>query len=215
MSTTIIPSLGLLDQMQSTEISKVNARLLMRNPHGPTVYAGLFGQHVPPHVYAEAMKTSLRIAAGTLDEREDAISLDVPRYASLGDAMRLADAEESVAIEAAMAGALKGSAIPYNTSIDQCGSEALADFELKVIRPNVVDRSAWTRSDTMMVALILFSYRDFEPTLYQWYGKSIGPGVVMALQRYRLANQSDPLSLRVKNFNLALILYILRHTIVN
>ena len=82
---------------------------------------------------------------------------------------------------------------------------------MEFVKPHVIDMSSWKRHDTMMLALLLFSYLDFEPIVYERYGNRLGAGIIPALQTYRATQQSSPASLEGRNFNLALVLYVMHH----
>lgn len=207
MEPAIYESLDSLNGIMSDEASKMVTRVLMRNAYGGSVYAGLFGRTLPHHVILNARQTVKQVES---QELQIATGIDVPPYAPLGDVIRALDPERSKKVDEWLIESLTDEYLSFPTLIDGRGSAALDDF-FSDIKEHVVDMGGWKRHDTMVVALILYSYQDFELPLMDYYGSRVAQGIVPALHRYRIKQKSSPVDICGRNFNMALILHAMHH----
>ena len=207
MQPALYESIEILEGVMSDETSKMATRMLMRNPYGGLIYAGLFGLSMPHHTMLNAQKTAKQIRSREL---QAATGLDFPTFVPLGDVIRELDAERSNAVEEWFTKSLTSNYPTFPNLIDDKGSAALDDL-FKDIKQHIVDMGGWKPEDTMMIALILFSYYGFEPTLIKYFEGRVAQGIVPALHRYRLKQKASPIEIDGRNFNVALIMFVMRH----
>ena len=215
MSTVLeelLPSTKMLETTVSSKSSKNVVELLLRNAHGGTLYSVLFGRGLPQSLISDVRKVKHALVSGKMND----VILDfVPPYASIGDILHAGSEEETHNLETWFYENIAPLPLSDTTEIDKRGAGRLLKFYDEVLRPHVIDKHKWTNVDTMLVALILFSYHDFEPVLHKRYASSLGAGVVPALHRYRLDMSAEPLSIDSRNFDVAMIFHILHHVLPN